>query len=371
LFLEDIDQEILHDVQIQAVLSQIIVRKGEVAFDPERHGDVVRALFTQTLRQQDAKVGKVLMKLDELGLRDNTLVVVTADHGDELLEHGFVGHASTNWDSTVFDDLVNIPLVIYYPKKLPKGKRIDTQVRMIDLMPTMLDILDIPLEEEIQGKSFFPLIQGKGGFQETAFSETTPCGYSCPQRLANNRLRSVRTNEWKLISIYTDDTKETRYELYNLREDPGETQNVIEEHPDIATQFKAELQQWMEAPAQFAYATKKSEQSHYLDMDVENRPIVLFPKTGTVMTPDTHKMQVHLKWIGDEQTDYLIEYNVGKGGYHMTGELEVVGNEQWFGPFPEDIWQALPLYNPWKFRIIPKNYPQYPSEWITFEMKYE
>ena len=55
----------------------------------------------------------------------------------------------------------------------------------------------------------------------------------------------------------------------------------------------------------------------------------------------------------------------------MTGELEVVGTEQWFGPVPEDIWQALPLYNPWKFRIIPKNYPQYPSEWITFEMQYE
>lgn len=371
MFLEDLDQEVLKDAQIKSVLSQIIVRKGEVAFDKDRHTDVIRTLFTQTLRQQDAKVGKVLMKLEELGLRDNTLIVVTADHGDELMEHGFVGHASTNWDSTVYDDLIQIPLVIFYPQKLPKGKRIDTQVRMIDIMPTVLDILDIPLTAKIQGKSFLPHIMGETDFQETAFSETTPCGYSCPKRLENNRLWAVRTNEWKFISLYNDETQATRVELYNLQDDPGETTNVLDQHPEIAAQFQQELQRWKEAPAQFAYRSEKVEHEHYLDVDVEVRPIVLFPKIGTVVSPETHNKQIHLKWIGAAATEYLIEYEVGTGGYHMTGELEVVGNEQWFGPFPEDIWQALPLYNPWKFRIIPKQYPQYPSDWITFEMSSE
>ncbi len=371
LFLDDIDQKVFADQQIRFVMSNLIIRKGEVEFDKERHTAAIHALYAQTLRQQDAKIGKVMQKLDELGLRENTLVVITADHGDELLEHGFIGHASTSWDSTIYDDLINVPLLIYYPKTLPGGKKIENQVRMIDIMPTVLDILDIPLSATLQGKSLLPLIMGKEDFQETVFSESTPCGYSCPKRLENNRLRSVRTNEWKLISVYDHDTGETAYELYNLQEDPGETNNVLEQYPEIAAQFTQEMQRWMEAPQQFVYQHQEQEGKHYLDAEVEITPIVLFPKVGTVLNPKMHNQRVLIKWIGDENAEYIIEYDVGSGGYHMTGELEVVGTEQWYGPYPEDIWQALPLYNPWKFRIIPKNYPQYPSDWITFEMKYE
>ncbi len=370
LFLENIDPDILQDEQIQLVKSNIIVRKGEVEFDKERHTPAIRALYAQTLRQQDAKLGKVLMKLDELGLRDNTIIVITADHGEELLEHGFIGHASTSWDTTVYDDLIQVPLLISYPKKLPKGQRIEAQVRHIDLMPTVLDMLEIPFDKPIQGKSYLSLILGTGDFQETAFAETTPCGYSCPKRLEKNRLRAVRTNEWKLVSVYKDDTHETTYELYHLQDDPGETHNVIDEYPDIVTAFKQEMHYWMEeAPQKFAYTSQKMEHKHYLDVDVEVRPIVLFPKVGTVLTPETYEKRVLVEWVGDDKAEYVIEYDIGKGGYHMTGELEVVGTKQWFGPFPEDIWQALPLYNPWKFRIVLKEYPQYPSEWITFEMK--
>ena len=371
LFLEGIAPEVLQDEQLQFVKNNIIVRKGEIEFDKERHTDAIRALYAQTLRQQDAKIGKVLMKLDELGLRENTLIVITADHGDELMEHGFVGHASTSWDTTVYDDLVNIPLFYVLPGTIPQGKRIDAQVRTIDVMPTVLEVLGIPFDKPIQGKSYAGLLAGHGEFEETAFSETTPCGYSCPSRLAKNRLRSVRTNEWKFISIYHDDSGETTEELYNLKEDRGETTNVLAENPTIAALFRDEMQRWMDEPKQFPYQVAVSQDKHYLDADVEVRPIVTFPKVGTVVTPKTHEKRILVSWIGDNAGKYLIEYEVGEGGYHMTGELEAVGTEQWFGPFPEDIWQALPLYNPWRFRIVPKDYPQYPSEWITFEMKNE
>jgi len=371
LFLEGIAPDVLQDEQIQFVKNNLIVRKGEVEFDSERHTDTIRALYGQTLRQQDAKIGKVLMKLDELGLRDNTLIVITADHGDELMEHGFIGHASTSWDTTVYDDLINIPMMYVLPGKVPQGKRIDTQVRTIDVMPTVLDILGIPFDKPIQGKSYAGLMTGNGEFEETAFSETTPCGYSCPSRLAKNRLRSVRTNDWKFISIYHDDTGETTEELYNLKEDHGETKNVLAENPAIASLFREEMQRWMDEPKQFPYQAIETNEEHYLDTDVEVRPIVTFPKVGTVVTPKTHEKRIMVSWIGDKNGKYVIEYEVGTGGYHMTGELEAVGTEQWFGPFPEDIWQALPLYNPWRFRVVPKDYPQYPSEWITFEMKNE
>jgi arylsulfatase A-like enzyme len=62
--------------------------------------------------------------------------------------------------------LINVPLLLYYPKTLPAGKRIDTQVRMIDILPTVLDVLDIPLTASIQGQSLLPLIEGSGVFQE-------------------------------------------------------------------------------------------------------------------------------------------------------------------------------------------------------------
>lgn len=371
MFLDDIDPDVLDDEQIRFVRDNIVVRKGEVAFDAERHTPAIHALFAQTLRQQDAKIGKVLMKLDELGLRDNTLLIITADHGDELMEHGFIGHASTNWDSTVYDDLVHVPLLIVAPGRLPEGKRIDAQARMIDLMPTVLDLTGTPFNAPIQGRSLVPLMTDDAPFQHTAYSETTPCGYSCPKKLVNNRLRSVRTNDWKYITVYDDATGTTTEELYNLRDDPAEQQNVIDRHPLIAALYRLEMRRWMNAPAHFPYQVVTSDEEHYLDVDVEVRPIVQFPKVGTVMTPDTHNKRVYLEWTGDPQAEYLIEYEVGKGGYHMTGELDAVGTRQWYGPFPEDIWQALPLYNPWKFRVIPKKYPQFPSEWITFEMRTE
>ena len=369
LFLEGIDPAVFNDEQIKFVRSQLIIRKGEVEFDQARHAPVVRALSTQAIRQQDAKIGKVLLKLAELGLRDNTIVVITADHGEELLEHGFVGHASTSWDGTVYDDLIKVPLLIYYPPQLAPGQRIAAQVRTIDVLPTVLDLLQMPFAGKLQGQSLLPVIQGKAALPETAFAETTPCGYSCPSRLAENRLWAVRTNEWKLIAKYDAATKATRAELYDLQADPGETKDVLPQHSDVAEKFQQELQRWMDAPAQFPYQPKKSDAKHYLDVDVEVRPIVLYPKVGMVMTPQTDQQRVHLQWIGDKKTEYVIEYDVGAGGYRMTGQLEVVGPEQWYGPYPDDIWQELPKYNPWKFRIIPKQYPQYPSDWITFEMK--
>ena len=370
LFLEDIDPEVLNDPQIDIVRKNLIVRKGEVEFDQARHAKAVRALYAQTLRQEDAKIGKVLMKLDELGLRENTLIVVTADHGDELLEHGFVGHASTSWDAGVYDDLLHVPQIYSLPNILPH-KRIDAQVRTIDVMPTVLDMLHIPFDKPMQGKSLLPLINGTGEFDETAFAETTPCGYSCPKRMENDRRRAVRTNDWKFISIYNDETKQTTEELYDLKADPGETKNALAENAAIAELFRGEMRRWLDEPKQFAYKQEKTGETHYLDMDVEVRPIVMFPKVGAVVTPKTHEKRILVKWVGDAAAKYLIEYDVGEGGYRMTGEIEVVGAEQWFGPFPEDIWQALPLYNPWRFRVVPKDYPQFPSEWMTFEMKNE
>jgi hypothetical protein len=272
----------------------------------------------------------------------------------------------------VYDDLVQIPLMVYYPRALKKGITVEGQVRQIDLMPTVLDLLNIPLAAPVQGQSYLPLLTGEGEFTpDSAFSETTPCGYSCPSRLTKNRLRSLRTNEWKLISVYNHEDETTTYELYNLKEDPAETKNVFDDNPVIADLLQQEMQRWMNAPQNFDYHEEKSEETHYLDEDVEVRPIVLFPKVGTVLTPDSYEKRVMVEWIGDESAEYIIEYEVGTGGYHMTGELEVVGTKQWYGPFPEDIWQALPLYNPWRFRIIPKAHPNYPSEWIIFEMKNE
>jgi hypothetical protein len=189
--------------------------------------------------------------------------------------------------------------------------------------------------------------------------------------LEDTRLCAVRTNEWKLIARYDQDTTETTYQLYHLAEDPAETHDVIDQYPDIAARLQQEMQRWRDAPAQFGYARKKTEGPHYLDVDVEVRPIVLSPKIGTVLSPQTYQNRVFLQWTGSKDMEYRIEYEVGTGDYHLAGDFDVVGNEQWFGPFPEDIWQALPLYNPWKFRVVPKSYPQYASDWITFEMNYQ
>jgi arylsulfatase A-like enzyme len=214
---------------------------GIVEFEPEEDRPALLALYDGEVRVFDDLVGRWIAKLEELELLDDTLVIVVADHGEELLERGHVGHSSCNLRGTLYDESIKVPLIMRYPPRLPRGTVVEQQVSQIDVMPTVFDLLGIPRPEFMDGSSLLPLVQGNSlGWRREAYAETSPAGW---QALRDDRrgIWCVRTEGWKLISNTVSGSDLHRYELYDLRADPGERVNLYRPHRPVAVELEPKL----------------------------------------------------------------------------------------------------------------------------------
>ncbi|MFT7667924.1 MAG: arylsulfatase A-like enzyme [Planctomycetota bacterium] len=122
----------------------------------ERDLDHARALYAGELAWTDSQLGLIFDKLDELGLTEDTLVIITADHGDEFFEHKNLGHRST-----LFEEQVQVPMILRYPSQLPKGERRRGLVSTIDVVPTVLELTGVESPEGLSSSSFAGLAEGE------------------------------------------------------------------------------------------------------------------------------------------------------------------------------------------------------------------
>ncbi|RLI45892.1 sulfatase, partial [Candidatus Bathyarchaeota archaeon] len=125
--------------------------------------EFVRAQYDGEISYVDEKVGELLRTLDEVGITDDTLVILTADHGESLGEHHFYfDHAD------VYEPTIHVPLIIRHPQIFPKGKRIEALVQLIDIPYLILELLEVPIPDQFQGRSLKSLIYGEA---EDIYSE--------------------------------------------------------------------------------------------------------------------------------------------------------------------------------------------------------
>jgi len=216
---------------------------SNVAF-VEEDVPTIRALYDGEVADLDESLGNALQGMRENGLLDRTIVVITADHGEELLDHGWVGHASTSYDGKLYDELIRIPLIIRLPDRSRVG-RSDALVQGVDLMPTLLPLLGVDpsrMDPPMQGQSLLPLVRGERKEVRThVFTQTTLKGWTTPKEEMKARVVSVRTRDLKLLSFPQGEGR--RIEAYDLRADPGETKNL---YPKRAAKF-AELEKALAA----------------------------------------------------------------------------------------------------------------------------
>jgi len=215
-----------------------------VEFAPEDEPGI-RALYDGEVRVFDDLVGKWIAKLEALNLLDETLVILVADHGEELLDRGHIGHTSSNLKGTLYDECVKVPLIMRYPNKIPAGTVVKSQVSQIDIMPTILDLLGLESPMPADGASLMPLIHGETrNFRREAYAETPPAGW---QVLLGDerRIWCVRTLKWKLILHLDRASAARRYELYNLTNDPGERNNLFDRERTMAAELEAKLEAHM------------------------------------------------------------------------------------------------------------------------------
>jgi arylsulfatase A-like enzyme len=141
--------------------------------------EYIKALYDGGVRHADRYVGEFVMFLEEIGLADRTLVVVTSDHGEELDDH-YRAHTADHGHS-LRDPLLMVPLVIYDPTRAYEQSEVTVQVRLIDVVPTISDLLGVEVIAPIDGRSLLPLMTGKETAGRRALATHTGSGDGTPR----------------------------------------------------------------------------------------------------------------------------------------------------------------------------------------------
>lgn len=205
-------------------IQQILGGKLKVSQRDIQH---LESLYDGEITLNDLAFGELIERLKKLQLYDSTLIIFTSDHGEEFYEHQGLKHGLT-----LYDEQIRIPLIMRLPSHFPAGIRISPTVRLIDIMPTILELLNLSTIDQCQGKSLIPLITGevKSLIEEIYLEED----------LDGAVLQSVRGKRWKLISY----PKTGFLELFDLDQDPKEIHNLAAQYPELTNSLMEMVRRW-------------------------------------------------------------------------------------------------------------------------------
>ena len=201
--------------QLEGLRSDVVWNRRDVRF--------LEGLYDGEIANVDEQIGLLLDRLRSRRLLERTIVVVLGDHGESFLEHGAVKHCRT-----VFDSEVRTPLLVRLPRQ-HGGNHLDGAVGNIDLVPTLLDLLGLPVQGRgLEGVSLVPRMEGAKAGDRVVFSTI-------------NAQRAVAGSRYKLVA----DLASGQWQLYDLERDPGERRDVKAEQRASFAGLKKQLEEWM------------------------------------------------------------------------------------------------------------------------------
>lgn len=190
------------------------VKAGRIPLNP-RDRIRLEALYDGEITYHDRHFASVMESLERRSLADDTIVIFTADHGEEFWDHDSVGHGHSVWE-----ELIRVPLIVRWPGVTDEPSRIDEAVGLVDVMPTVLEALGLDPSDELSGRSVAPLLRG----QSEDAPRPTITGFM-------DGWRTIVVGRYKLIHRTTN-----QYALYDLADDPGELRDIAEGRP-IAVRY--------------------------------------------------------------------------------------------------------------------------------------
>jgi arylsulfatase A-like enzyme len=206
----------------------------------EREFELLRCLYDAEINYLDHCLGEIFACLREMGVLDQTLIIITADHGENLGEHQLMDH-----QYCVYDTLLRIPLIIRYPGIWEKGKESTDLVQTIDIVPTICDLLNLKKDDfagQVQGISLLSPEKRDVAVSEYWYPWLRP--FKKYPDFDTSRFEisytAIRKGEHKLIR-----TSDGRVELYHLKDDPGEGNNLIEKAPEKVKELEVLLDRWL------------------------------------------------------------------------------------------------------------------------------
>ena len=188
------------------------------------------ALYDAEIDFTDSAIGELFKKLQLFKLDQNTLIVVTSDHGEEFFEHGLMEHGFT-----LYDEQIRVPLIFYCPDRLAAGRVVDTPASNVDIMPTLMDYAGLRPPTEIDGSSLLPLVLPESRVpiplvQRALHAQTTRQG---PDRMCvvKDKMKYIYSPTFRLSN------RLIKTELFNLAKDPNEQDDLIDREPERAGQY--------------------------------------------------------------------------------------------------------------------------------------
>ncbi|MCS6912006.1 MAG: sulfatase [Myxococcales bacterium] len=234
------------DPQLDKIVS------GELKIN-ERDKERIFACYDSDISYNDRQFGELLKVLRQAGHEQDTMIIYTSDHGEEFWDHGRIGHGQS-----LRQELVHVPLWIYYPPLFPPGKVVQEGVEVLDLLPTITDALGIKTPPAVQGESLVPLAQGEGA------------GYPRPAIASQYELaHTMRLGRWKL---WVGGSGQTRF--VDGQDDPREERDLSQQEP-LARRFVVDaMGLWMAYQDQWKKSRWGVASNHRPDLpaDLEREP---------------------------------------------------------------------------------------------------
>lgn len=196
----------------------------------------MKALYAGEVSFVDREVGRLLDVLDRFGLNERTLVIFTSDHGESLTEHDYYFDHSV----CLYEPSLRVPLIMRFPHGTGAGTRVSTLVGLTDLVPTVLEQLGLGAVAGLDGRSLLPLVAGES--QQNGKPPLVVSALFRGEIHGDKSLLSLRSETHKYIrtSAWWGDLRRIppSEELYDLVEDPGETQDLLDNHPELAKRYR-------------------------------------------------------------------------------------------------------------------------------------
>jgi len=195
-----------------------------------RDRDYVSSLYEGEVRYIDEQFGRVMAEIDRLGLRDSTYVCIVSDHGEELWEHGQRGHGLS-----LFNDQIHVPFILLGPDIAPQ--RIDRTTAMVDVTPTLAELVGMDRHESWRGNSLAPLVRG----EETPMDDG-PLAFASGMLTKGTGEVAEAVIDWPYKLVRGTQTENVY--LYNMAEDPEETNDLSGDMPGVRDRLAKELDAW-------------------------------------------------------------------------------------------------------------------------------
>jgi arylsulfatase A-like enzyme len=217
------------------------VQFGGPSQDPAVVGPPARDMYDGGVRYSDVLLARVVEALRARGSLDRTVLVVLADHGELLGEHGtHFGHGPS-----LYQRAIGVPLLVRYPPRIPAGVRVEAPVTTLGAFATVVELAGVEAPPTLQAGSLVPLAaEGPaGGGSRPFFAEILESGTpraadrGDPQVTASGHLRALRSGRWKLVESSTG-----AHFLYDLEADPGESRDLAAERPEQVGALRAQLE---------------------------------------------------------------------------------------------------------------------------------